>query len=108
MPHCRPLISVTNSAVWLYFFALFFSALFFGSLWSHTVHADRIIKFRAAADNRMEYGRLQASPTKSTCILTVNNQSGVDQRYTITLDASTAATGLGAGAVTTTTSPGSY
>ena len=67
--------------------------------------AARIITFYASGDNTALYGRYHSSPNQAFCQITINNQSGVDQTYTITIDSSTAATGTGAGAITQSSNP---
>lgn len=84
------------------------SVLFFcGLLFSINGRAaTRTIRFFGAGDNSAPYGRYAASPSASTCKLSIVNQSGVDQQYTLNLDTTNSKainTGNGAISLTSTT-----
>jgi len=93
---------VINKKYFLFALAFIFLWLFSNI---NNAHAARIIKFYGSGDNTALYGEYYSSPNPSTCKITLNNQSGVDQTYTITLATSTAATGTGSGSITQDSNP---
>ncbi len=78
--------------------------IFLSLLIAEPCYASRVITFFGSADNEANYGLMKNSPPPANCSLTINNQSGNNQNYTI-LISSIAATGLSGGIYTLTTVP---